>query len=91
MGPESEKVTWMEIFFGKEDFSRNIKESRAPKLGPLDQVCKRNLELIAVLSNKAVVLYYKLLLISALSILISYKGVLITLDWSSIWKMIKVS
>lgn len=27
----------MEIFFGKEDFFRNIKESRAPKLGPFDE------------------------------------------------------
>lgn len=80
----------MEIF-GKEVFFRNIKQSRAPKLGPLDWVCKRSLELIAVLSNKAVEMYYKLLLIPVLGILISYKGVLITLDWSSIRKIIKVS
>lgn len=54
-------------------------------------MCKRNLELIAVLSNKAVEMYYKLLLIPALGILISYKGILIALDWSSIRKMVKVS
>lgn len=90
MGPGTEKVTWIGIF-GKEDFFRNVKESRAPKLGSLDWMCKRNLELIAVLSNKAVEMYYKLLLIPALGILISYKGILIALDWSSIRKMVKVS
>lgn len=54
-------------------------------------MCRRNLELIAVLSNEAVEMYYKLLLIPALGILISYEYVLFILDWSSIGKMIKVS